>query len=285
MGRIFRLVFTGFCMGAADIIPGVSGGTMAFILGIYEELVDTIHRWGSSNLWKLLFQGKFRKFFQRCNIVFLVSVLGGIGLAVLSLSHLLESLLETHPLYVWGFFFGLVLASAVAIFRRVGLLTNLAFVALVAGGVLAHFVVQMVPVQTPEEPWFLILSGAIAICAMILPGISGSFLLVILGKYQFVLQAVNTRDIGSLFYIALGALGGILGFSHVVRWLLREYHDVTVAFLIGLMLGSVQKIWPWKVGDTNILPTVSEEFWYVLGVMVLGCISVSLLERIADSND
>ena len=144
---------------------------------------------------------------------------------------------------------------------------------------MAYWVVTLVPTQTPETPWFLILSGAIAICAMILPGISGSFLLVILGKYAFILNAVNTRDIASLAYVGLGAGVGIILFAQVLSWLLRRYHDAMITFLMGLMIGSLTKVWPWKVVEANVIPSVGPELWTGLVMMLLGFVLVVVLER------
>ena len=285
MPRIFKLILTGFCMGAADIVPGVSGGTMAFILGIYEELVDSIRRFASPEIWKPLLKADIRTVVQKSNWKFLVSVGSGILLAIVTLSHVLETLLESHPVYVWSFFFGLVIASAFSVSRRMTKISPYILSALLVGIVMAYYIVRLVPVRTPEEPWFLVLSGAIAICAMILPGISGSFLLVILGKYEFVLQAVTSRDIVSLSYIALGAGGGILGFSHVLSWLLHRYHNITIAFLTGLMIGSLYKIWPWKIDNINVIPELSSDLTYGLFLMIAGCFSVVLLEKIASTGN
>jgi putative membrane protein len=282
MCRIFKLVLTGFCMGAADIVPGVSGGTMALVLDIYEELVDSIRRCASGELWRPLLHGDIRKTIERSNWKFLVAVGAGILLAIALLSHLLESLLERYPIFVWSFFFGLVLASSFVVSKRIAQWNLALSITLVLGGVFAYGIVGLVPIETPTAPWFLLLSGAIAICAMILPGISGSFLLVILGKYEFILHAVNTRDFASLSYVALGAGGGILAFSHVLSSLLHRYHDLTIAFLTGLMLGSLRKVWPWKLQDINVLPDLNTAFVFSVGLMFLGCVTVVLLEKTAN---
>lgn len=285
MMRAFKIIFTGFCMGAADIVPGVSGGTMAFILGIYQELLDTIRRFASKEIWAPLLQGDFASVVRKSNWKFLVLLATGILLAIATLSQLLEQALQQYPVYIWCFFFGLVVASAMLVSRRITKVNFLVLFFLLFGMVLAYAIVGLVPTETSNAPWFLILSGAIAICAMILPGISGSFLLVILGKYEFVLRAVNTRDFVSLSYIALGAGGGLLAFSHVLSWLMHKYYNYTVALLTGLMIGSLRKIWPWKDGDLNVLPELSNDWVLQLGIMIVGCMTVLFLEKIAELHD
>ncbi len=273
------LVARGFCMGAADIVPGVSGGTMAFILGIYNELVHSIRAYGRPALWNALLRLDIRKVIKEGNVFFLLAVGIGMAAAVLSLSHILENLLETQPLLLWSFFFGLVVASVHVVRRRVNNWQPVQSVLLVVGLVMAYWIVTLVPTQTPDAPWFLVLSGAIAICAMILPGISGSFLLVILGKYAFILNAVNTRDITSLAYVGVGAVCGIILFAQLLSWLLQRYHDAMITFLMGLMLGSLVKIWPWKVADLNVIPSVASDLWTGLAMMALGFVLVLVLDR------
>jgi putative membrane protein len=243
----------GFCMGCADVVPGVSGGTMAFILGIYEELVESIRVLGSMDFFRAVFRFDLKEVFRIFRWKFLGSVLAGIALAVLSLAKGLEWLLENHPVYIWSFFFGLVLASIITVSQRQKHWTFAAIVAILAGTIMAYIVVGMVPLQTPEAPWFLFLSGVLAICAMILPGISGSFVLVLLGKYQFVLGAVNDRDFVPIAIVGAGCVVGIISFAQVLSWLLKRYHDMTIALLVGLMVGSLRKIWPWKVTLETIL--------------------------------
>lgn len=252
----------GFIMGMADVVPGVSGGTMAFILGIYEELIAGLRALGRPHFWRLLMRGRLREASASAGLLFLVSVLVGILLAVFTLARAVTWLLENEPSLVWGLFFGLVLASIVVVGRRMKrwnvATLAIAFLAAVA----AFFLVGAVPVQTPEDLWFIFLSGVIAICAMILPGISGAFILVLLSKYEYILGAVNDRDITVLAVFVLGALVGIVSFAQVLGWLFRRFHDLTVAALIGLMAGSLRKIWPWKDGidtpdETAALPSLT----------------------------
>jgi len=254
----------GFTMGMADIVPGVSGGTMALILGIYERLLMAIRALGRRDFWRALLRGDVRAAAQAADLVFLVSVLAGILLAVFSLARVLEWALRNVPVAIWSFFFGLILASIVVVARRIAPWTVTLFLVAVAGAAAAYFLVGAVPVQTPETWWFVFISGFIAICAMILPGISGAFVLVLLSKYEYMLAAANDRDVAVLAVFAVGALIGIVTFAQLLGWLFRRYHDLTVALLTGLMAGSLRKIWPWKADsgldsgavDTagNILP-------------------------------
>ncbi|PIR54548.1 DUF368 domain-containing protein [Candidatus Peregrinibacteria bacterium CG10_big_fil_rev_8_21_14_0_10_42_8] len=268
-------------MGAADIVPGVSGGTMAFILGIYEELIDAIRLFGQKEMWHELRTGNIIAAARLPRWDFLFSVGGGILMAAAILAAPLEHALETSPQRVWSFFFGLVTASLFLVAKRVQSWTLTNGVMLLLGSAVAYAIVGLVPVSTPNEPWFLVLCGAIAICAMILPGISGAFLLVILGKYEFILSAVNNRDIISIAYIGIGAVVGLILFSQILGWLFAKYHDRTVAFLTGLMIGSLRKIWPWKVEDMNVIPSLDSTTWELIGLMFVGCILVVVIELIA----
>jgi putative membrane protein len=243
----FGLTLRGICMGASDIVPGVSGGTMAFILGIYEELIDSIRTVGQPEFLQAVLKFRIKDAFQILNWQFLLAVGLGILIAIFTLAKGLEWLLLNQPVYLWSFFFGLVIASVFTVSKRVKKWTPPLWAMMVIGAVGAFVLVGLVPAQTPDAWWFLILSGAFAICAMILPGISGAFILVLLGKYQFVLNAVNERDFLTLILVAVGAGIGLVSFAQLLGWLFKRYHDMTVAVLIGLMVGSLRKIWPWKV--------------------------------------
>jgi putative membrane protein len=287
----------GFCMGASDVIPGVSGGTMAFILGIYEELINAIKSF-DLKAFQLLMTLKFRALLDHVSWKFLLSLGIGILAAIFSLAKVLSWLLHNQPVLIWSFFFGLILASVVSVSRRIQAWRVPVWLSLFGGTTGAYLLVGFVPVSTPNDPWFLFLSGAIAICAMILPGISGSFILVLLGKYMYVLEAVNNRDFLVLFLVALGACVGIVAFSRLLGWLLNNYHDLMVALLTGLMLGSLRKIWPWKetiesriVGEkvipivqSNVLPEgFGGEVVSALCLMVMGLLAVLLLDRMGNS--
>jgi putative membrane protein len=251
-------------MGAADVVPGVSGGTMAFILGIYEELVKSIRSFDLGFL-RSLCSLKVKDAFDGVRWQFLAAVGMGIFVAIFTLARMLSWLLQNRPVLIWSFFFGLIVASVFAVSRNFGRWSP-AVVALIGfGSALTYFLVGLVPASTPDAPWFLFLSGAIAICAMILPGISGAFILVLMGKYHYVLEAVNNRDIFTLFLVAAGAAVGLVTFARLLNWLFNKYHDFTMAVLTGLMLGSLRKVWPWKkafdrVTETsgNVVVTVQE---------------------------
>lgn len=283
-------------MGAADVVPGVSGGTMAFILGIYEELINAIKSFDFKSL-KLLVTLKGRAFFESISWKFLLAVGVGILTAIFTLASLLSWLLQNTPVLIWSFFLGLILASVVTVSRRVEAWRPLTWLSLLGGLIGIYFLVGLVPGTTPNDLWFLFLSGAIAICAMILPGISGSFILVLMGKYQYILEAVNQRDFLVLFVVAAGACVGIAAFSRLLGWLLSKYHDLMVAFLTGLMLGSLRKVWPWKetleswvdshgktvpIVQANIVPAQwNGEVLSALCLMVAGFLVVFVLDRLA----
>ncbi|PWH14072.1 MAG: DUF368 domain-containing protein [Anaerolineae bacterium] len=235
----------GFCMGAADLVPGVSGGTMAFIFGIYHQLLDALHAINLDFL-RLMVSLRWKEALRSLPWQFLVPLGSGIVVALALLSRPIHWALAEHPSLVWAFFFGLVLASVTVVRKRV-LSWSLALVILLllAAG-LTFYVVGLLPLETPHTPVLLFLSGAIAICAMILPGISGAFILVLLGKYSYVLGALIRLDIFILLIFAAGCLVGLLSFSRLLRWLLARFHDPTMAALTGLMIGSLRKVWPWQ---------------------------------------
>lgn len=296
------LVLKGMAMGAADVIPGVSGGTIAFITGIYEELLGSIKSVDLSAL-KLLTQFKFKEFWRHINGKFLLSVVGGIAISIFSLAKLMKYLLDSFPIFVWSFFFGLILASTLMVGRTIKKWNVGAMLALVAGAAAAYSITVVTPASTPEAWWFIIISGAIAICAMILPGISGAFILLLLGKYEYIIAAVSELRVGILALFVVGAVTGIVAFSHVLSWLLKKYHTATIALLTGFMVGSLNKIWPWKetlstfvdrhgvekvLIEKNILPTTFEQLtgqtaylgWSIVFI-VLGFSLIFGLEKIA----
>ena len=223
-------------MGAADVVPGVSGGTIAFIAGIYEELVDSIK---SINLHalKLLFTLKLKDFWKQINGSFLFSILLGIGISIFSLAKLMTWLLEHYPIHIWSFFFGLIIASTVLVAKEIRRWNVGTVIALIIGAVIAYVITILSPSETPNTWWFIILSGAIAICAMILPGISGAFILLLMGKYAYIIGAVGDLKIGILLLFAIGAVAGIVSFSHLLSWLLKKHHTATVATLTGFLVG------------------------------------------------
>ncbi|HVS32071.1 MAG TPA: DUF368 domain-containing protein [Thermoanaerobaculia bacterium] len=284
----------GCCMGAADVVPGVSGGTMAFILGIYEELIESIRSFAQPRFVKALVTLRLREAAAAVNLPFLLAVGAGILTAILSLAKGIEWLLVHRPVLVWSFFFGLVLASVFSVAQRVMRWSLTLWISALAGAAGAYVLVGLVPVQTPENAAFLFFSGAVAICAMILPGISGAFILVLLGKYHYILSALNRRELMPVIWVALGAAVGIVTFAQVLGWLFRRYHDITVAVLTGLMVGSLRKVWPWKVDvqfitgshgeriptvQHNIMPaSVSGEVVLAITLAVVGFLLVIVLD-------
>ena len=239
------LAAKGCAMGMADVVPGVSGGTIAFISGIYEELIESIKSVNGTAL-RLLGTLRLKEFWRHVNGRFLLPVLIGIGIAIFSLARLMTYLLTNHPIAIWSFFFGLIVASALLVARQIGLWDWRTVLAFAVGAAAAWWITVATPAETPDDWWFVMLSGAIAICAMILPGISGAFILLLLGKYQYIMHAVGEFDIPVIAVFVIGAAAGIISFSHLLSWLLKHWHDVTVAVLMGFMVGSLNKVWPWK---------------------------------------
>ena len=242
----------GMGMGAADVVPGVSGGTIAFMTGIYEELVGSLNNVNMKAV-KLLFTGKFKEFWNHINGKFICSLMLGIVISVISLAKLMTYLLEIHPIQTWAFFFGLIVASSIFMIRDIKgwNLKEILFIAF--GVVLGVTVCTLSPTQTPEGLWFIFISGALAICAMILPGISGSFILLILGKYHFILKQVDEmtsgvfgRNVLIIMVFVLGCIVGILAFSKFLHWLLGKWEKETLIVLIGFIMGSLVKVWPWS---------------------------------------
>ena len=291
MNRTFKdyitLMLKGMGMGAADVVPGVSGGTIAFIVGIYDELINSIKSVNGQSL-KLLFTGKIRAFWKAINGNFLCSILFGIGISVFSLAKLITWLLVAHPILVWAFFFGLVLASTWFVSKDIKRWRIGTIAMFIVGVAVAFYITVATPAQTPDNYAFIFLCGAIAICAMILPGISGSFILVLLGKYMYIMEAVKEFKLGTLAVFAAGALIGITAFSRVLSYALAHFRNSTLALLTGFMLGSLNKVWPWKekivlagdfVKETNILPNAF--FAEAIVLALIGFFLVYFLEKLS----
>jgi len=234
-------------MGAADVVPGVSGGTIAFISGIYEELIDSIKSINVTNV-KQLFSKGIKTFWTEINGNFLASILIGIAISIFSLAKLLHFLLDEYPILIWSFFFGLIVASAIYVAQKITQWDYKTFLSIIAGTLISYFITAITPAPAVDNSpyWFVFLSGMIAICAMILPGISGSFILLLMGQYRFIISAVNDLKISYLLTFSLGAAIGLISFSNVLSWLLKRFHNMTIAFLAGFMIGSLNKVWPWK---------------------------------------
>lgn len=281
------ITLKGIGMGAADVVPGVSGGTIAFIVGIYDELIETIKSFNLKNA-RLFFTGHWVRFWRNVNGNFLFSLLLGIGISVFSLAKIITWLLMDYPVLVWAFFFGLVLASTWFVGKDIKEWNWKTVLTFIAGAVIAYYITIATPAETSTHPLFIFLCGAIAICAMILPGISGSFILVLLGKYFYIMEAVKTLDFTVLFLFAVGAFIGITGFSHLLSYALRHFRNMTLSTLTGFMLGSLNKVWPWKTItdnshgmpiETNILP---DSYMVEAGVLMLvGFLLVYVLEKLS----
>ncbi|MCH5277729.1 MAG: DUF368 domain-containing protein [Desulfovibrionaceae bacterium] len=253
MKHILRYLLCGMAMGAADVVPGVSGGTIAFITGIYQPLLDAIQS-VDRNFFRLLFQGHVLPALRRIPWAFLLPLATGIGCSIFSLARLVLYLLHSYPVVIWAFFFGLIAASIVLLFRNLGRRGGKEGASLAAGVLFAWCLSGAEAVSMSQTPLMLFAAGFIAICAMILPGISGAFILVLLGQYQYVLSAVASLNLPILAIFALGCLCGLLIFARVLNTCLRRWHDATLALLIGIMAGSLRTVWPWKDGSMPALP-------------------------------
>jgi putative membrane protein len=256
MKKYFTIMLKGFAMGAADVVPGVSGGTIAFITGIYDELLDSINSI-LPNL-KLLFKGKLSSFFKAINGSFLISLFAGIGVAIFTLAKLFTYLLESFPVQVWSFFFGLVIGSVLYVGSKVGKLNLWTVVALLIGTFVSYWITIIPPSDSVDSSFFLFFAGAIAIMAMILPGISGSFILLLMGAYSTVLGAVKDLNFLKIGIFMLGCLVGLLSFSKVLKWTLNNFRKPTLALLTGFLVGSLNKLWPWKENILNRMNSKKE---------------------------
>lgn len=252
------LFLKGIGMGSADVVPGVSGGTIAFITGIYDELLNSIKSI-DAEAFRLLIKFKLADFWKHINGNFLIVLVAGIAISLFSLAKLITYLLETYPIQLWSFFFGLIVISALMVARDVEKKNWAAALAAIAGILIAYFITSASPAKTSDNLFFAFVSGAIAICAMILPGISGAFILLILGKYTYVLTALKSFDIPVILVFVAGCVIGLLLFSRLISWLLHKYQSLTVALLAGFMVGSLNKIWPWKIVDTYRLNSHGEQ--------------------------
>ncbi len=308
------VLFKGLAMGAADVVPGVSGGTIAFISGIYEELIETIHRldFGFFKHWK---RESFSSAWKEYNIGFLIALFGGILISVLSLSKVISYLLEVHPILVWSFFFGLVIASILFVGKQITTWNGKVIIATILAIAFSYFITIAEPLGTPDSMWFLLFAGFIAIIAMILPGISGAFILLLLGAYTGVIGILNGLRDGvtnldwelfsgafiKLVVFALGAIVGLKVFSGALNWLFKNHKNLILAILTGFMIGALNKIWPWKEVlstrinshgeevtflDRSILPSSFDgapQVLFAIGMAITGFLVIFLMERFANS--
>lgn len=294
-----RIALVGFLMGCADVVPGVSGGTIAFICGIYERLLNGIKSFDITSL-KLLFRGDLKGIWARIPFPFFIALGFGLLTAILTLAKLLEHLMTNHPAQLWAFFFGLVLGSIFLLGRKTWAWKSLDWITFLGFGGATFILVGLQTLQTPDGLPFVFIAGAIAICAMILPGISGSYLLVIMGKYATVIEAVNDRDFVILGVFCAGIATGILSFVRVVSWLLNQHRHITLIALTGVMAGALRTLWPWKetlttrvnssgevvpLTQANIMPGAESNLMVAVGLAVLGGVAVLLIERLAKAEE
>ncbi len=282
-------------MGAANVIPGVSGGTIALITGIFERLINAIKSFDST-AFKLIIKGKFRDFANHTDLFFLIWVFAGIFVAIVSLARLLEFLFEHYPTFVWSYFFGLVMASVYFVGRTVKQWHIAAIVSFGVGTAIAIAISVLTPASVNSSFLYLFFSGIAAICSMILPGLSGSFVLVLMGNYQLVMiEAVNNFDLTILGPVVIGSISGLIFFSHFLSWLLGRFPNSTIALLSGFILGSLSILWPWKtdiietfgdkvkvIGYQWHLPDINQSFGIALVFMILGILSIAITEIWAD---
>ncbi|MFY0593300.1 DUF368 domain-containing protein [Roseivirga sp.] len=297
------LFLKGIAMGGADVVPGVSGGTIAFITGIYEKLLDSIK---SVDMVALNHLKKFqiKALWEHINGTFLIVLFAGIITSFLSFSKLITFLLDNYPIQLWSFFFGLIIISALMVLKEIEKWNVGVFVAIIIGAGAAYFITSAVPSETPDSPWFLFIVGAVAICAMILPGISGSFIVLLFGKYEYMMTALKERSIGDILIFMAGCIVGILSFARVISWLFKKYHNITIGVLSGFMIGALNKVWPWKetietytdrhgeikpLNEVNILPNqflaktgLEPHFIEAVGFAAAGFLIVLFIERLAN---
>lgn len=298
------LILKGMGMGAANVIPGVSGGTIALITGIFEPLIDALKSFNAQAI-KLLFSGKWKEFAEHIKLRFLIGVFSGIAISILTLAKLLDYLFENFPVLVWAFFFGLIIASVYSVGRTISRWNTSVWISFITGTAVALAIALFKPAQENNQLYYLFICGIVAICSMILPGLSGSFVLVLMGNYQLVMiDAVNNLDLGIILPVGLGAIIGLLAFSHLLSWILKKYKNQTISSLTGFMLGSLLILWPWKEavysmdssgnplisrsgelleeGYTYLLPQFSDiQTWIALSCILVGIISILGIEYFA----
>ena len=283
-------------MGAADVVPGVSGGTIAFISGIYEELITSINNVNLA-LFKTLKRDGFKAAWTQLNGNFLLALFIGIFISLFSLATLVSWLLENEPVLLWSFFFGLVAASVIFVGKEIENWNAIAVVAFVIGAAVAFYITKLPPSGNSESLPYLFFSGALAVCAMILPGISGAFILVLLGSYKTILDAVHEKNVTLIAIVGAGAIFGLLSFAKLLKWMFNHYKNVTLAVLTGFILGSLNKIWPWKrvlelrmigekeiIIDENVSPFAYDgdnQLLFAVLAAVVGFSLIFILERTA----
>ena len=272
----------GVAMGAADVVPGVSGGTIALLTGIYQRLINAITGVNLQSLKKLL-KGDIKGFWQAIDGGFILPLLIGIGSAFALLAHPIKYAIANHPIPTWSFFFGLIIASAILIIQHIPEKRLYSAVLIIPGIIVGYWIGSMTSIPFPSSQSAVFIAGMLAICAMILPGISGSFILVLLGMYHTLITAVAERNFSVLLVFMAGAVIGLLIFSRIIKWTLDNFYQATLFFLSGLMLGSLVKVWPWKLnGMSNIMPSLHAhpQTMFAIGMMLLAIILVFVTDRL-----
>ncbi|MCT4648291.1 MAG: DUF368 domain-containing protein [Carboxylicivirga sp.] len=289
-----KIAIKGAAMGAANVIPGVSGGTIALITNIFERLINAIKSFNGKAI-QLLLKRDFKALVQHIDLYFLIALFAGIGIAVVSLAKLFEYLFENYPIHIWAYFFGLVLASVYFVGKTVKNWSASSIISAIVGTAIAVYISYLTPASQDDSFLYLVLCGVVAICSMILPGLSGSFVLILLGNYQLVMiDAINNLEIKVLFPVAIGAIAGLIAFSHFLSWLLKKYHNQTIALLTGFIAGSLGILWPWKhevtkqfgdkiktVGFDYYTPELNQEFYFAALFIILGIVSITATELLA----
>ena len=294
MNQYIANFFKGMGVGSANVIPGVSGGTIALITGIFERLIDALK---SFNLtaFKLFFTGKFKEFIKHTDLWFLVSVGCGVLVSILTIARLFEYLFANYPIYLWSFFFGMILVSIYYVGITIEKFNLKVVVSFIIGTAIALFIAFGTPAKENSNFIYLIICGAVATCSMILPGLSGSFVLVLMGNYQLIMiEAVNELNLKILLPVVLGGVVGLLAFSHLLSWIFKKYRDITIAVLTGFILGSMPIIWPWKndvityfgseakvTGYEYYFPEFNMEFAIALVIILIGAGIIVLTEKMA----
>ena len=294
MNQYIANFLKGIGVGSANVIPGVSGGTIALITGIFERLIDALKSFNLTAI-KLFFTGKFKEFARYTDLWFLVSVGCGVAAAILSVARLFEYLFANYPIYLWSFFFGMILVSIYYVGITIEKFNLKAIIAFLIGTAIALFIAFGTPAQENSNFIYLIICGAVATCSMILPGLSGSFVLVLMGNYQLIMiDAVNDLNLKILLPVVLGGVFGLLAFSHLLSWIFKNYRDITIAVLTGFILGSMPIIWPWKndvityfgseakvTGYEYYFPEFNLEFAIAFVIMLIGAGIIVLTEKMA----
>ena len=296
--KLLSIFFKGIAMGAANVIPGVSGGTVALITGIFETLINSIKSLDIIAL-KMLLRGEFKAFSDYINLKFLIAVFSGIAISILSFARLLDYLFINYPIYIWSFFFGLILASVYFVAKTIDKWTISVNFNFIIGTSIAITIALLTPASQNDSFLYLLLCGIVAASSMILPGLSGSFILILLGNYQLVMiDAVNSLNLNILIPVAIGAAIGILGFSHLLSWIFKKYKDQTIALLSGFILGSLIILWPWKneltqnygdkikvIGYEWLTPEMNFEFVLAVFYLILGFTAIYLMEKQAKKSN